>query len=97
MNTIVRYVREQMGLTQQELAEIAGVSRQTISAIEKGKYNPSLLLAYKLSVLLGCSSIEEVFILEEQNVFEKGELEELKKKYKLIAPEKLEKNKPAED
>jgi len=97
MNTIVRYVREQMGLTQQELAEIAGVSRQTISAIEKGKYNPSLLLAYKISVLLGCSSIEEIFFLEEQNVFEKGELEELKKKYNLIATEKLEKSKSTKD
>jgi len=81
MNTIVKYVRKEMGLSQQDLAKIAGVSRQTISAIEKGKYNPSLLLAYKLSLILECSNIEEIFFLEEKNVFKEGELEDLKNKY----------------
>lgn len=81
MNSIVRYMRKEMGINQQDLAKIAGVSRQTISAIEKGKYNPSLLLAYKLSVILESSKIEEVFLLEEKHIFEEGELDELKDKY----------------
>lgn len=81
MNSIVRYVRKEMGINQQDLAKMAGVTRQTISAIEKGKYNPSLLLAYKLSVILECSKIEDLFLLEKKHVFKEGELEELKKKY----------------
>jgi len=81
MNTIVKYVRKEMGLSQKDLAKIAGVSRQTISSIEKGTYNPSLLLAYKISLILECSHIEELFFLEEKNVFKEGELETLKNKY----------------
>lgn len=78
MNTIVKYVRIEMGLSQKDLAKIAGVSRQTISAIEKGKYNPSLLLAYKISLILECQNIEEIFFLEEKHVFKEGEMETLK-------------------
>lgn len=81
MNSIVRYVRKEMGINQKDLAKMAGVTRQTISAIEKGKYNPSLLLAYKLSRILECSKIEELFLLEEKHVFDQDELAEMKKKY----------------
>ncbi len=52
------------GMTQEDLAIKAGVSRQTIISLEKGKYNPSLHLAHKLAVIFGLN-IEEIFIFEE--------------------------------
>jgi putative transcriptional regulator len=51
-------------MTQQELAERAGVTRQTIIALEANRYVPSLLLAYRISRVFGIT-IEEVFQLEE--------------------------------
>ena len=45
-----------------------GVSRQTISALENGRYNPSLLLAYKITKLLECDSIEDVFVFDEKDL-----------------------------
>ena len=50
---------------QEELANILGVSRQTIISIEKGKYNPSIMLAFKIAKHYG-KSIEEIFIYEEE-------------------------------
>lgn len=50
---------------QEELAKIVGVSRQTIISIEKGKYNPSISLAFKIARHYG-RSIEEIFIYEEE-------------------------------
>jgi putative transcriptional regulator len=47
-------------MTQQQLAEIAGVTRQTIIAMEQGKYTPSLALAFRISRAFNCS-VEEVF------------------------------------
>lgn len=58
-------LREQMGMTQQQLADQTEVSRQTIVSLESGKYNPSILLAYKIAKIFGLS-IEEVFIFEEE-------------------------------
>jgi len=52
-------------LTQEELAELVGVSRQTIIAIEKGKYNPSVYLAIKLARVLD-TTVEEIFTIEEE-------------------------------
>lgn len=52
MHNLVKKYREELRLTQQELANRAGVSRQTILSIEKGKYDPSLRLAFKLSKIL---------------------------------------------
>jgi len=52
-------------MTQEELAIKVGVSRQSIIAIESGKYNPSLELAYNISKVFNCI-IEEVFIFEER-------------------------------
>ena len=49
---------------QEDLANIVGVSRQTIISIEKGKYNPSILLAFKISKHFN-KTIEEVFVYEE--------------------------------
>lgn len=51
---------------QEELANLLGVSRQTIISIEKGKYNPSIMLAFKIAKHYG-KSIEEIFIYEEEN------------------------------
>jgi putative transcriptional regulator len=62
-NTI-RQLRFHHGeMTQKELAEYVGVSRQTISAIEGGKYSPSLEVAFRIANIL-CTSIESVFIYE---------------------------------
>jgi len=59
-------MREKFGLTQEEVAAYAGVSRQTIISLEKGKYNPSITLAYSLSKLFNMS-IEELFLLNERS------------------------------
>jgi len=56
----VREWREELRLTQQELAFQLGVSRQTVISIERGKYDPSLGLAFRLSDVLG-QSIEDLF------------------------------------
>lgn len=53
------------GLKQDELAEIMKVSRQTISSLENGRYNPSILLALRLARYFGVS-VEEMFIDEEE-------------------------------
>ncbi|GKV66989.1 MULTISPECIES: helix-turn-helix transcriptional regulator [unclassified Sporosarcina] len=65
MNNHIKAKRVEMGWTQDGLAEKLGVSRQTIISLEKGKYNPSLVLAFKISNLFGCR-IEEIFIYEEE-------------------------------
>ena len=64
METKIRQFRQDLGITQQELADLAGVTRQTINALENARYNPSLLLAYNITKILGRSSIEEVFIID---------------------------------
>ena len=56
----VKALREQMNLTQEQLAGRLGVSRQTIISIESGRYNPSLILAYKMARVFG-KPIESVF------------------------------------
>lgn len=60
----VRELREAMGLTQAELAKKTGVSRQAINAIETGKYDPSIWLAYALAKTFG-RVIEDIFVFEE--------------------------------
>ncbi len=60
MENIIKNLRGDNGWTQGELGEQLGVSRQTINAIEKGKYDPSLPLAFKLSKLFGMP-IEQIF------------------------------------
>ena len=59
----MKELRENHHLTQEQLAKKVGVRRETILFLEKGKYNPSLLLAYKVSKALK-SDIGEVFIIE---------------------------------
>lgn len=60
----VKQLREQHGLTQAQLGEKVGVSRQAINAIEKNKYDPSIWLAYDLANLFNMS-IEELFDFKE--------------------------------
>ena len=65
LETKIRQFRQDKGITQQELADLVGVTRQTINALENARYNPSLLLAYKITKILGRNSIEEVFIMKD--------------------------------
>ena len=60
MKNKVRQLRKEKGLTQEQLAEIIGVSRQTINAIEKEKFDPSLDLAFKMARIFG-TPIESFF------------------------------------
>ncbi|HAH37245.1 MAG TPA: transcriptional regulator [Algoriphagus sp.] len=64
MKNRIRELRVVKNMTQEDLAEIIGVSRQTINAIEKEKFDPSLPTAFKLSKLFELS-IEEIFQYEE--------------------------------
>lgn len=63
MNNVIRELRVQFNMTQEQLAEQVGVSRQSIIAIENQKYKPSLELAYKISKVFH-KTIEDVFIFE---------------------------------
>ncbi len=63
-NKIVE-IRQERGIKQDELAKALGVSRQTISSLENGRYDPSILLAHKIAKMFGMS-IEEVFLFEEE-------------------------------
>jgi putative transcriptional regulator len=64
MKNKIKVLRAMHDLTQEDLAKVIGVSRQTILAIEKGKYIPSLDLAYKLARHFGVN-IEDVFQYDE--------------------------------
>lgn len=64
MKTRVQELRKAKKVTQEELADVLGVTRQTIISIENGKYNASLVLAHKIAQFFE-TSIEEVFIFEE--------------------------------
>ncbi len=57
-------LRLQRGIKQEELASALRVSRQTISSLENGRYNPSILLAFKLAKYFDCL-VEDIFIIEE--------------------------------
>lgn len=61
----IEEIRNERGMRQEELAKLLGVSRQTISSLENGRYNPSIGLAHKVAKLFG-RTIEEVFIFEEE-------------------------------
>lgn len=64
MNNKIRVARAEVRMTQQQLADAAGVSRQTINAIESGKFVPSTVLALKMAQIFG-KSVEEIFQLED--------------------------------
>jgi putative transcriptional regulator len=64
MKNTVKVERAKKDMTQQDLADSVGVSRQTINSIESGKYVPSTVLALKISKVFGVS-LDELFQLEE--------------------------------
>ena len=64
MKNKIEHIRKEKGILQDEMAKALGVSRQTISSLENGRYNPSILLAYKIANYFEMT-IEEVFIFEE--------------------------------
>ncbi|WP_026884984.1 helix-turn-helix transcriptional regulator [Clostridium beijerinckii] len=64
MKNKLRKFREAIGLTQEQLGALVGVSRQAINSIETEKYEPSIWLAYDISQIFHCA-IEEVFLFEQ--------------------------------
>ncbi|ACA55971.1 helix-turn-helix transcriptional regulator [Clostridium botulinum] len=64
MKNKLKQFREDLGLTQEQLGELVGVSRQAINAIETGKFEPSIWLAYDIAKVFH-DTIEEVFLFEE--------------------------------
>ncbi|EGT3902966.1 TPA: helix-turn-helix transcriptional regulator [Clostridioides difficile] len=69
MKTKVREFRTNMGLTQQQLADLVHVSNRTIISIEKEQYSPSLMLAYRMAQVFG-TTIEELCCLKENKEME---------------------------
>ena len=67
MKNLIKVERARKNITQGELAEIIDVSRQTIHAIETGKFVPSTLLALKMANYFGCK-VEDIFELEESDM-----------------------------
>ena len=65
MNNRLEELRKARGVTREDLAALLDVSRQTISSLEKGRYNPSILLAFKIARYFGLS-IEDIFLYEEE-------------------------------
>lgn len=64
MKNRIRELREALGITQEQLGVLLGVSRQAVNAIETEKYEPSIWLAYDLSIVFKCT-IEDIFLFEE--------------------------------
>ncbi|MDI9438133.1 MAG: helix-turn-helix transcriptional regulator [Euryarchaeota archaeon] len=67
MKTNIKKLRLELDLTQEDLAQMVDVTRQTIIALEQGRYNPSLVLAYRITRALKKDHVEEVFEIEEAN------------------------------
>lgn len=64
MKNNLEAIRKSRGITQEDLAEILEVSRQTIGSLENGRYNPSIVLAFKIARFFNMQ-IEEIFMYEE--------------------------------
>ncbi|MBR6736366.1 MAG: helix-turn-helix transcriptional regulator [Oscillospiraceae bacterium] len=65
MKNRIEEIRKEKNILQDELAKVLGVSRQTISSLENGRYNPSITLAYKIAKYFKMT-IEDVFCFEEE-------------------------------
>lgn len=65
LNNLIKELRKERKVTQDELADAVDVTRQTIISLENGRYNASLQLAHKISRYFG-KTIEEIFIFEEE-------------------------------
>jgi putative transcriptional regulator len=76
LNNRLRELREQFGITQEDLAARVKVSRQTIISLERGKYNPSISLAYSLAKVFHLT-IEELFVFEEEEDHKKHSRDKL--------------------
>lgn len=72
MNNRLKVLRVELGWSQQELAERLEVSRQSVNAIETGRYDPSLPLAFRIARVFG-RSIEQIFTDEAASTTDKGE------------------------
>ncbi len=66
MNNRLEEIRKQRGIKQEELANSVEVSRQTIGSLENGRYNPSIILAFKIARFFDMT-IEDIFIYEEDD------------------------------
>lgn len=69
MKNKLEELRRQRGMKQEDLANALKVSRQTIGSLENGRYNPSIILAFKIARYFGVS-IEDIFIFEEEQEYE---------------------------
>jgi putative transcriptional regulator len=69
MKNTLEQMRAQRGWTQQELADMVEVSRQTIISLERGRYNPSILLAFRLARLFDVK-IEDLFLYSDEEVYD---------------------------
>lgn len=67
MKNRIEAIRKERGIRQEDFAKALGVSRQTISSLETGRYNPSINLAHSIAKYFGMT-IEEVFIFEEEGL-----------------------------
>ena len=65
MKNKIEQIRKERGIRQEEFAKLLGVSRQTISSLETGRYNPSIFLAHKIAQFFDMT-IEEVFLFDEE-------------------------------
>jgi putative transcriptional regulator len=65
MKNKIEAIRKERGIRQEDFAKLMGVSRQTISSLETGRYNPSIFLAHKIAQFFGMT-IEEVFLFDEE-------------------------------
>lgn len=65
MQNRLEELRKERGINQEELASVLKVSRQTIGSLENGRYNPSIMLAFRIARYFNMS-IEEIFIYEEE-------------------------------
>ena len=75
MKNRVRELRTEAGMTQQQLADLVHVSSRTIISLEKGQYNPSLLLAYRLALVFQ-TTVEDLYCLAENKEQEDRENED---------------------
>lgn len=66
MKNYVKVARVKVDLTQQQLADVVGITRQTVSLIEKGKYNPSLKLCLQICYAVN-AKLDEIFWIEQED------------------------------
>ncbi|WP_407432406.1 helix-turn-helix transcriptional regulator [Methanobrevibacter sp.] len=74
MRTRIKYLRQELKMSQKELGDKVGVTRQTINSLENGKYNPSLFLAYDITQVFNemifKDNEEQYFVIEEIFIFD---------------------------